>query len=67
MGKKPVRWTRKDDQLFRELVESGDTLEAIAEALSRTADELKLKGYALGLPLKWFKPRKPGKAQPEKI
>ena len=46
MEKKPVRWTSKDDQLFRERVESGDTLEAIAEALSRTAEELKLKGYA---------------------
>jgi len=43
MEKKPVRWTSKDDQLFRERVESGDTL--IAAALSRTAEELKLKGY----------------------
>ena len=63
MEKKPVRWTSKDDQLFRERVESGDTL--IAAALSRTAEELKLKGYLQSF-LKWFK-RRPGKAQPEKI
>jgi hypothetical protein len=57
MNKKPTRWTTHDDHLFRELVDSGAALDAIAETLNRTADELKRRGYVLGLPLKWFKPR----------
>jgi hypothetical protein len=60
MEKKPFRWTDHDDQLFRELVESGATLEAIAGRMNRTAEELKRRGYVLGLPLKWFKPRQLG-------
>jgi hypothetical protein len=57
MDKKPLRWTTHDDHLFRELVDAGAAPDAIAEVLNRTVDELKRRGYVLGLPLKWFRDR----------
>jgi len=57
MNKKPLRWTRHDDHLLRELVDAGAAPDAIAETLNRTVDKLKRRGYVLGLPLKWFRAR----------
>jgi hypothetical protein len=52
---RPTRWTKREDELFRELVEAGASLALISEALNRTEENLKRRGYLLGLPLKWFK------------
>ncbi|MBR0740721.1 hypothetical protein JQ581_27685 [Bradyrhizobium liaoningense] len=49
------RWTSREDDLFRQLVNSRASSRSIALALNRTEDELKKRGYLLGLPLKWFK------------
>lgn len=49
------RWTSREDELFRRLVNSRASSSSIAQALNRTEDELKKRGYLLGLPLKWFK------------
>lgn len=49
------RWTSGEDELFRKLVNSRASSSSIAQALNRTEDELKKRGYLLGLPLKWFK------------
>jgi len=49
------RWTSREDDLFRQLVNSRASSRSIAQALNRTEDELKKRGYLLGLPLKWFK------------
>lgn len=57
MEKTSVRWTCHDDETFRKLVESGATLDAIAAILNRTTEDLKRRGYLLGLSLKWFKRR----------
>lgn len=55
MRKKSDQWGSHKDQLFRELVEAGATLEAITEKLNATAEELKRRAYVLGLPKKWFR------------
>lgn len=49
------RWTRREDELFRKLVNSRASSKSIARTLNRTEDELKKRGYLLGLPLKWFR------------
>jgi len=55
---KLVRWTSYENELFRELANSGATPEAIAEALNRKVEEVMRRGYVLGLPRKWSRPRK---------
>lgn len=50
-----TRWTRREDDIFRKLVSSRASPRSIAQILNRTEDELKKRGYLLGLPLKWFK------------
>lgn len=50
-----ARWTRREDEIFRKLVNSRASPSSIAQILNRTEDELKKRGYLLGLPLKWFK------------
>jgi hypothetical protein len=57
--RKPVRWTSHDDELFRELANSGATAEVVAEALNRKVEEIIRRGYMLGLPRKWFRSRLP--------
>ena len=49
------RWTSREDDRFRQLVNSRASSRSIAQVLNRTEDELKKRGYLLGLPLKWFK------------
>jgi hypothetical protein len=48
-------WTRREDETFRKLVNSHASPRSISQSLNRTEDELKKRGYLLGLPLKWFK------------
>ena len=48
-------WTPTDDARFRHMVENGASENEIALALSRTSQQLRRRGYDLGLPLKWFK------------
>lgn len=44
-------------ELLCELVHLGAPIEFISETLNRTEQELRLRGYHIGLPMKWFKPR----------
>lgn len=55
MSMSSTRWTRREDEVFRKLVNSRTSPSLIARILNRTEDELKKRGYLLGLPLKWFK------------
>ncbi|MGY4508951.1 hypothetical protein [Bradyrhizobium sp. USDA 3650] len=48
-------WTPTDDARFRHMVENGASEDDIALALRRTPQQLRRRGYDLGLPLKWFK------------
>jgi len=48
-------WTPTDDAQFRHMVENGASEDEIALALRRTPQQLRRRGYDLGLPLKWFK------------
>ncbi|MCG2645662.1 MULTISPECIES: hypothetical protein [Bradyrhizobium] len=48
-------WTPTDDAQFRRMVENGASENEIALALSRTPQQLRRRGYDLGLPLKWFR------------
>ena len=52
---RPTRWTKREDELFREMVDSGASSKFVGQTLNRTEEELKRRGYVLGLPLKWFK------------
>jgi len=49
------RWTTHDNDQFRELVSAGLSPDAIAERLGRSVEQLKMQGYTIGLPRKWFK------------
>jgi hypothetical protein len=51
----PCRWARHEDEMLRELVDAGAPLEFICETLNRTEQELRRRGYDIGLPMKWFK------------
>ena len=55
MGEQLSIWTPTDDTRFRDLVENGASEGEIARALNRTRQELRRRGYDLGLPLKWFR------------
>jgi hypothetical protein len=52
------KWTPDEDELFRKLVEDDVSTEVIATKLKRSISALKVRGYAIGLPLKWFRPAK---------
>jgi hypothetical protein len=54
---RPRRWTPDEDQLFRKLLEDDAPAEVIAAKLKRPISALKTHGYAIGLPLKWFRPK----------
>ena len=50
-------WTRREDEMLRELVDAGAPAAIICETLNRTEQELRRRGYEIGLPRKWFKRR----------
>ncbi|MGL3104196.1 hypothetical protein [Bradyrhizobium sp. BR 1432] len=49
------RWTKREDELLRELVDAGTPVKSICETLNRSEPELRRRGYYIGLPMKWFK------------
>jgi hypothetical protein len=53
--KKFKPWTADDDERFRSMVEARTVPNDIARHLGRQLGELKTRGYAIGLPLKWFR------------
>jgi hypothetical protein len=50
-----MRWSRSEDEQFQSLVESGASIDDIANSLMRTAAQLRARAYHLGFPLKWFR------------
>ena len=50
------RWTAAEDELFHRMIEMKVPAETIALQLRRSVDELRVRAYVIGLPLKWFKP-----------
>jgi hypothetical protein len=48
-------WTPQEDDLFRRLAEENVSPESIAAKLNRSVHAIKVRAYAIGLPLKWFK------------
>ncbi|MCP3392159.1 hypothetical protein NLM27_25580 [Bradyrhizobium sp. CCGB12] len=55
------RWTKREDELLRELVDAGAPVKSICETLNRSEPELRRRGYYIGLPRKWFKQSLPHK------
>jgi len=55
MDREHSAWSPSDDARFRDLVEDGVSPEKIATALKKTHEQLRRRGYDLGLPLKWFR------------
>jgi hypothetical protein len=49
------RWTPKENNLFRKMVEANVDPEVIAARLNRSVNTLRIRAYTIGLPLKWFK------------
>ncbi|MGY3134163.1 hypothetical protein ACVWZM_004845 [Bradyrhizobium sp. USDA 4501] len=58
MSENSEGWTREQDELFWHLVGKQTPEEVIAEALNKTCQDLRRRGYLLGLPPKWFKSAK---------
>lgn len=54
------RWTPAEDDAFRKMAEANIRPELIAKALKRSVHAVKARAYAIGLPLKWFKPKGEG-------
>jgi hypothetical protein len=50
-----------EDDLFRKMAEANIRPELIAAKLNRSVDAIKVRAYAIGLPLKWFKLKAKGK------
>jgi hypothetical protein len=55
------RWTPREDNLFRKMVQANTGPEIIAAKLNRSVQDLRTRAYTIGLPLKWFKLRAKGK------
>jgi hypothetical protein len=55
------RWTPREDDLFRRMAEANIRPELIAAKLNRSVHAIKARACAIGLPLKWFKPKAKGK------
>jgi hypothetical protein len=55
------RWTPKEDNLFRKMVEANVDSEIIAARLNRSVHNLRTRAYTIGLPLKWFRLKANGK------
>jgi hypothetical protein len=51
------RWTPAEDDAFRKMAEANIRPELIAKALNRSVLAVKARAYAIGLPLKWFRPK----------
>jgi hypothetical protein len=51
------RWTPSEDDAFRKMAEANIRPELIAAELNRSVHAIKARAYAIGLPLKWFKPK----------
>ena len=51
------RWTPTEDDVFRKMAEANIRPELIAEELNRSVHAIKTRAYAIGLPLKWFRPK----------
>src|ERR1700730_13757740 len=51
------RWTPREDDLFRRMAEANIRPELIAARLNRSVHAIKARAYAIGLPLKWFRPK----------
>ena len=49
------RWTPREDDLFRRMVDANTNAEVIAAKLNRPVHAIKARAYMIGLPLKWFK------------
>jgi len=47
-------WNQVQDDLLRQLVEDAVPPEVIADQLKRTVPEIRRRGDAIGLPLKWY-------------
>ncbi|MDA9472976.1 hypothetical protein XI03_00095 [Bradyrhizobium sp. CCBAU 65884] len=58
MSETSVGWTREQDEIFWHLVGKQTPEKFIAAALNKTCQELRRRGYVLGLPPKWFKSTK---------
>jgi hypothetical protein len=50
-------WTSQEDDLFRRMAEANASAEIIAAKLNRSVHALKTRAYAIGLPLRWFRPK----------
>jgi hypothetical protein len=50
------RWAPEEDALLRSMA-GKHSLETIAAKLNRSVHVVKARGYVIGLPLKWFKPK----------
>jgi hypothetical protein len=55
------RWTPREDNLFRKMVQANTGPEIIAAKLNRSVQDLRTRAYTIGLPLKWFKLKANGK------
>jgi hypothetical protein len=55
------RWTPEEDDLFRRLADANTRPEMVAAKLKRSVHDIKVRAYAIGLPLKWFKLKAKGK------
>jgi hypothetical protein len=55
------RWTPRDDDLFRSTAEANVHPELIAAKLKRSVPAIRVRAYAIGLPLKWFKLKAKGR------
>jgi hypothetical protein len=49
------RRTPKEDNLFRKMADANIGPEIVAAKLNRSVNTLRLRGYTIGLTLKWFK------------
>ncbi|GEC58644.1 hypothetical protein BEL01nite_76870 [Bradyrhizobium elkanii] len=58
MSENSEGWTREQDELFWHLVMKRTPEKDIAAALNKTCEDLRRRGYMLGLPAKWFKSAK---------
>jgi hypothetical protein len=47
-------WTQTQDDLLRQLVDDVAPPQLIAARLNRTVTEIRRRGDAIGLPLKWY-------------
>jgi hypothetical protein len=47
-------WNQAQDDLLRQMVEDAVPPEVIADQLKRTVAEIRRRGDAIGLPLKWY-------------